>query len=110
MAVRCSGWHSTASPKSGPEGGREVSATEERVAGRGIKDLLETDDAKALLDAGREHGQLNADEIAVALDELDLEPAQIDDFYHALEELHIEIVTGGDDDPEPLEEPPAGSP
>jgi RNA polymerase primary sigma factor len=94
MALPCAYWHITASPKSGPEGGTEVSATEERVAGRGIRDLLETDDAKALLEAGREHGQLNADEIAVALDELDLEPTQIDDFYHALEELHIEVVTG----------------
>jgi RNA polymerase primary sigma factor len=81
-----------------------VSATEERVAGRGIKDLLETDDAKALLDAGREHGQLTADEIAVALDELDLEPAQIDDFYHALEELHIEVVNGEEAEEEVAQE------
>jgi RNA polymerase primary sigma factor len=70
-----------------------VSATEEAVAPpKGVVDLLETDDARALLDAGRENGHLSADEIAVALDELDLEPAQIDDFYHALEELQIEIV------------------
>ncbi len=75
-----------------------MSATEEAVTGRGgVKDLLETIDGKALLETGREHGQLSADEIAVALDELDLEPAQIDDFYHALEELHIEVVSGGDD-------------
>src|SRR5919204_6239596 len=104
MALRCFRWHSTASPKSGPEGGTEVSATEERVAGRGIKDLLETDDTKALLDAGREHGHLNADEIAAALDELDLEPAQIDDFYHALEELHIEVVTAEEADDEVAQE------
>ena len=76
-----------------------MSATEEAVAARGVKDLLESDDAKALLETGRENGQLSADEIAVALDELDLEPAQIDDFYHALEELHIEIVTG-EEEPE----------
>jgi RNA polymerase primary sigma factor len=84
-----------------------VSATEEAVAVRGVKDLLETDDAKALLDAGRESGQLSADDIAVALDELDLEPAQLDDFYRALEELHIEIVTGEEeqDDEVPQEEP-----
>jgi RNA polymerase primary sigma factor len=84
-----------------------VSATEEAVAGRGVKDLLETDDAKALLDSGRENGQLSADDIAAALDELDLEPAQIDDFYHALEELHIEVVTGGaaDDDDQAKDEP-----
>jgi RNA polymerase primary sigma factor len=77
-----------------------MSATEVAVGPRAVKDLLETEDAKALLEAGRENGQLSADEIAVALDELDLEPAQIDDFYHALEELHIEVVTGGDADDE----------
>jgi RNA polymerase primary sigma factor len=70
-----------------------VSATEVAVAPpKGVADLLETDDARALLEAGRENGHLSADEIAVALDELDLEPGQIDDFYHALEELQIEIV------------------
>jgi RNA polymerase primary sigma factor len=74
-----------------------MSATEVAVGPRGVKDLLETDDAKALLEAGRENGHLSADEIAVALDELDLEPGQIDDFYHALEELHIEVVTGEED-------------
>jgi RNA polymerase primary sigma factor len=84
-----------------------MSATEEAVAGPRVKDLLETDDAKALLEAGRENGQLSADEIAVALDELDLEPAQIDDFYHALEELHIEVVTGEEDvDDEPAPDEP----
>src|SRR6266511_3309677 len=104
LVVPC--WHSTASRKSGPEGGTEVSATEEAVAVRGVKDLLETVDAKALLDAGRENGQLTADEIAVALDELDLEPAQLDDFYHALEELHIEVVTGEEEEEEPAQEEP----
>jgi RNA polymerase primary sigma factor len=79
-----------------------VSATEPVVAGRGVKDLLDTDDAKALLEAGREHGQLTADEIAVALDELELEPAQLDDFYHTLEELQIEVVTGEEEPEEEL--------
>jgi RNA polymerase primary sigma factor len=82
------------------EGRTEVSATEvaATAAGRGVKDLLETDDAKALLEAGRENGQLSADEIAVALDELDLEAAQLDDFYHALEELHIEVVAAAEEE------------
>ena len=53
---------------------------------------------RALLDSGREQGYLTAAEIAGALDELDLEPAQIDDFYHALDELRIEVVTGDDED------------
>ena len=68
-----------------------MSATEVAAPPKTVTDLLETDDAKALLEAGREHGHLSADEIAVALDELDLEPGQIDDFYHALEELQIEL-------------------
>jgi RNA polymerase primary sigma factor len=83
-----------------------VSATEEAVASRGPKDLLETDDARALLEAGRANGHLTADEIAVALDELDLEPAQIDDFYRALEELHIEVVTGEEPDEEAARDEP----
>jgi RNA polymerase primary sigma factor len=83
-----------------------VSATEAVAGPKSVSDLLETDDAKALLEAGRENGQLHADEIAVALDELDLDAAQIDDFYHALEELHIEVVSAAEDEQEaPVEEP-----
>jgi RNA polymerase primary sigma factor len=83
-----------------------VSATEVAVAPpKGVVDLLETDDAKALLEAGRENGHLSADEIAVALDELDLEPGQIDDFYHALEELQIEIVAPeAEEEEQPVEQ------
>src|ERR687888_1884830 len=103
MAFIRANWHSAASLKRQfHEGGTGVSATEVVAGPKTVSELLETDDAKALLEAGREHGQLSADEIAVALDELDLEPAQIDDFYHALEELHIEVVTSeeeADDDP-----------
>jgi RNA polymerase primary sigma factor len=107
MALFPANWHSAASPKRRfQEGGTGVSATEVVAGPKSVSDLLETDDAKALLEAGRENGQLNADEIAVALDELDLDAAQIDDFYHALEELHIEVVTGQEDEDEaPVEEP-----
>ncbi|TML57567.1 MAG: sigma-70 family RNA polymerase sigma factor [Actinobacteria bacterium] len=98
-------WHSAASLKRRPGGGNGVSATEVAVAPpKTVTDLLETDDAKALLEAGREHGHLSADEIAVALDELDLEPAQIDDFYHALEELQIEVVAAEEEEQQ-AEEP-----
>ena len=83
-----------------------MSATEEAVSPKIVSDLLETDDAKTLLEAGKEAGHLSADEIAAALDELDLEPAQIDDFYHALEELHIEVVTGEEEDEAVPEEQP----
>ena len=57
-----------------------------------IMDVFETDEAKGLLDAGREAGTLTAEEIAVALDELELDTAQLDDFYLALEELSIDVV------------------
>src|SRR2546422_9139799 len=105
-------WHSAASLERRPGGGNGVSATEVAVAPpKTVADLLETDDAKALLESGREHGHLRADEIAVALDELDLEPAQIDDFYHALEQLHIEVMTGEEEEESPPDEQPReGSP
>jgi RNA polymerase primary sigma factor len=105
MAFIPANWHSAASPKRRFQRGNGVSATD-AVAPKTVSELLETEDAKALLDAGRESGQLSADEIAVALDELELEPAQIDDFYHALEELHIEVVAGVEaDDAELAAEP-----
>ena len=49
-------------------------------------------EAQALLESGRQAGKLLAEDIATALDELDLDAAQIDEFYSALEELQIEVV------------------
>jgi RNA polymerase primary sigma factor len=67
--------------------------------------MLEDDGAKALVRQGQEAGFLTQEEIALALDELDLDAAQIDDFYHALEELHIDVLDAdaaeADDEPEP---------
>jgi RNA polymerase primary sigma factor len=71
-----------------------VSAT--GVEGRGtreVTDILETDEARHLIDAGQAAGgSLSTDEIALALDELDLDAGQIDEFYRALEELQIDVV------------------
>jgi RNA polymerase primary sigma factor len=106
MALGLANWHSAASPNAGSRGGNGVSATGSAAPPKSVSDVLETDDAKALLETGRENGHLSADEIAVALDELDLEPAQIDDFYHALEELHIEVVAGAEEEEEPAPEEP----
>src|SRR5437867_3285537 len=64
----------------------------ERVKPSTIAEVLETDEAKGLLEIGREAGSLSTEEIALALGEVDLDAAQLDDFYHALEELHIEVV------------------
>jgi RNA polymerase primary sigma factor len=61
-------------------------------------------DTRALLDSGLERAHLTDEEIAGALDELDLEPAQIDDFYHALEQLQIKAVTADDEDEAPIAE------
>ena len=61
--------------------------------GRAVADVLETEEARGLLEAAQHAGSVNADEIALALDELELEAGQIEDFYHALDELQIEIVT-----------------
>ena len=52
---------------------------------------------EALIASAQESGQLASDELAVAVDELELEPRQVDELYGKLEELQIEIV-------EPVEE------
>ncbi|MBA2360640.1 MAG: sigma-70 family RNA polymerase sigma factor [Actinobacteria bacterium] len=47
---------------------------------------------EALITTAQETGQLASAELAVAVDELELEPAQVDELYGKLEELHIEVV------------------
>src|SRR4051812_32951295 len=79
-------------PTSVRSGGEKTAERSEAPAARVPVDVLETDEAKALLDSGRENGSLTADEIALALDDLQPEAGQLDDFYSALEELHIEVV------------------
>jgi RNA polymerase primary sigma factor len=64
-----------------------------------IAEVLETDEARGLLESGREAGSLSTEEIALALSELELDASQIDEIYHALEELQIE-VTDGTEEPE----------
>jgi RNA polymerase primary sigma factor len=59
-----------------------------------VTDLLETDEGRQLLESGRAAGKLRADDISAALDELDPDAGQLDEFYAALEELQIEVVDG----------------
>src|SRR3954452_23917318 len=66
--------------------------------------VLETEEARTLLEAGREAGSLSADEITLALDELDLDAGQIDDFYQALDELQIEVVAAVEEEEDPVAE------
>ncbi|MGH3030031.1 MAG: sigma-70 family RNA polymerase sigma factor [Gaiellaceae bacterium] len=69
--------------------------------------MLEHEDAKALVRQGQEAGFLTHEEIALALNELDLEPVQLDEFYQALEELHIDVVDAAGDEQELDLEPEA---
>ncbi len=54
--------------------------------------VLQSEEGRALLESGRAKGRLDADEVALALDELDLDAAQLDAFYDALDEEQIEVV------------------
>ena len=76
----------------------------ERAKPTSIAEVLETDEAKGLLEAGREAGSLSTEEIAVALGELELDAGQVDEFYHALEELHIDVVDADEQDREVVRE------
>src|SRR5215467_11725368 len=71
---------------------REGEMAETATEGASTSDVLETEEARNLLEAAQAAGRVSAEEIALALDELDLEPAQVEDVYRALEELQVEIV------------------
>jgi RNA polymerase primary sigma factor len=56
---------------------------------------IEHEEVRALLARGQELGTLDNDEIRSTLDELDLEPGQLDAVYRALDEAGVEV---GDDE------------
>src|SRR5690349_18090106 len=83
----------------------QLSEEGERGRSLSIAEVLETDEAKGLLESGRTNSSLTTEEIALALGELELDAAQMDDFYHALEELQIEVLDGsGAEEREPQAE------
>jgi RNA polymerase primary sigma factor len=57
-----------------------------------VVDVLDTDEARGLLEAARESGSLTAEEVALAFDDFDLEAGQLDELFQAFEEQQIEIV------------------
>ena len=67
-------------------------------------DVLETDEARNLLETALAAGRVSAEEIALALDELELDQAQVEEVYRALEELQVEIVDAQATEPEPKPE------
>jgi RNA polymerase primary sigma factor len=54
--------------------------------------MLEREGTEALVRQGQEAGFLTAEEISLALDDLGLQPAEVDEFYDALEALEIRVV------------------
>jgi RNA polymerase primary sigma factor len=68
---------------------------------------LEHDEARALVSRGQEAGFLTHEEVALALDELELEAQDLDAFYKELEELQIEVVEEAPSETSPILEPDA---
>jgi RNA polymerase primary sigma factor len=73
-----------------------------QAAPKRVHDVLDTDEARALLESARESGSLTAEEIALAFDDFDLEAGQLADVFQAFEEQQIEIVApaGAEDEVE----------
>jgi RNA polymerase primary sigma factor len=55
---------------------------------------------ETLIASAQETGQLGSDELAVAVDELELEATQVEELYGKLEELHIEVVERAEEEAE----------
>jgi RNA polymerase primary sigma factor len=68
---------------------------EGEVGGTG-RTALEIPETHALIQNGRQAGSLSSEEIALALDDLGLDAAQLDDFYSTLDDLQIEVVCAAD--------------
>jgi RNA polymerase primary sigma factor len=68
------------------------------VTAAAVTDVLETDEAKSLIASAQEAGSIKADEVVLALGELDLDAAQLDEVFGALEEASVEVVTGEDEE------------
>jgi RNA polymerase primary sigma factor len=60
--------------------------------------MLVEDVAKALVRQGQEAGFLTQDEIALALDEFDLDSNQVNELYQTFDEMHIEVVDASPDE------------
>ena len=66
------------------------------VAVAAVTGVLDTDEAKSLIASAQEAGSIRADEVALALGELELDAAQLDEVFGALEEANVDIVSGDD--------------
>jgi RNA polymerase primary sigma factor len=71
--------------------------------GSGSAVTLEYDETRALVKHGQEAGFLTHEEVALALDELDLDADDLDAFFKELEELQIDVVEEAPDTSGPAE-------
>src|SRR6266487_937128 len=78
-------------------GNTEISEDAE-AGGAKARTAFEIPEAHALIESGRQAGSLSSEEIALALDDLGLDAALLDDFYSTLDDLQIEVVSAADQD------------
>jgi RNA polymerase primary sigma factor len=57
-----------------------------------LAELLETEEARTLLDSAQQAGSVTMKDISGALDELELDAGVLDEFFQALDEMQIEVV------------------
>ena len=67
------------------------------VEGAPVTDVFAHAEARTLLEALQAAGTIGGEELALALDELELEPLQVDDFHRALDELNVKVVVPADE-------------
>ncbi len=72
--------------------------------------LLLSDELRALVDAAEERGTLLQSELSDALEQLGLDPIEIDSVFRELETRSIEVVNDFDEDGEPKPPPPPPEP
>jgi len=65
------------------------SAAGTRFPGAGVLDL---DEVRTLLELAQEQGSVTAEELSALVEELDLDPGQVEELVHAVEELQIELL------------------
>jgi RNA polymerase primary sigma factor len=82
------------------EGVRMAAGSSTVTAAATVTDVLETDEAKSLIAAAQEAGSIRADEVALALGELELDAAQLDEVFGALEEANVDVVNGDEEEEE----------
>src|SRR5262245_19526190 len=58
---------------------------------------------ESLIVAGQESGRLAADDVTLALEDVEIEPTQLDEFYSRLDELQIEVVEANGEEEEDAE-------